>query len=189
MFTFGHCPNQGGGGPCPNFLALFSQSLGPKIGKFLLKSHNICNFFVRPRPSPWLLLFFCRLCWCFWFQYNFQFYASRVVRFLRRVQVKCISIERYCGQTFAPISLLPSHPYPVSAQVTVWLTFVLRQSLVRSLKFLPISTLARLDLPTPAPPMIRMRGQGYLMTLPTRSGEVTGSVGQMKTETSGNWKL
>ena len=29
MFTFGHCPNQGGGGgPCPNFLALFSQGYG-----------------------------------------------------------------------------------------------------------------------------------------------------------------
>ena len=26
MFTFGHCPNQGGGGPCPKVLALFSPS-------------------------------------------------------------------------------------------------------------------------------------------------------------------
>ena len=29
MFTFGHCPNQGGEGPCPKVLALFSPSTNP----------------------------------------------------------------------------------------------------------------------------------------------------------------
>ena len=35
MFTFGHCPNQGGGGgPCSNFLAICSQNKALKLVNF-----------------------------------------------------------------------------------------------------------------------------------------------------------
>ena len=42
MFTFGHCPNQGGGGaPARIFWPFFHSVVGPKVNQFLLKSHNI----------------------------------------------------------------------------------------------------------------------------------------------------
>jgi len=42
MFTFGHCPNQGGGGKAPAriFWPFFHNVIGPEISPFLLKSHN-----------------------------------------------------------------------------------------------------------------------------------------------------
>ena len=79
-------------------------------------------------------------------------------------------------ETLASVSL-PSHLYRVSAQISavqpaipvLWhasppASPTLKQCLSLPLYFLsrPISTLARLDLPTPIGPMIMMRGQGYL---------------------------
>ena len=45
MFTFGHCPNQGGEAPARKFWPSFHQVQIPKMSKFLVKSHNICMFF------------------------------------------------------------------------------------------------------------------------------------------------
>ena len=44
MFTFGHCPNQGGEAPAQKFWPVFHQVLIPKISHFILNSHNICMF-------------------------------------------------------------------------------------------------------------------------------------------------
>ena len=43
--TFGHCPNGGGFTDDQIFWPFFYQVKVPKIGTFLLKSHNICKVF------------------------------------------------------------------------------------------------------------------------------------------------
>ena len=40
MFTFRHCPNQGGEAPARKFWPSFHQVLIPKISQYLLKSHK-----------------------------------------------------------------------------------------------------------------------------------------------------
>ena len=46
MFSFGHCPNDGGGVyPCPNFLALFLEVHFWSIKRvYLFKNANVSNF-------------------------------------------------------------------------------------------------------------------------------------------------
>ena len=46
-FSFGHCPNDGGGGvyPCPNFLALFLEVHFWSIKRvYFFKNANVLNF-------------------------------------------------------------------------------------------------------------------------------------------------
>ena len=45
MFTFRHCPNQGGGALACKFWPSSHQVLIPKISQYLLKSHTISMFF------------------------------------------------------------------------------------------------------------------------------------------------
>ena len=47
MFSFGHCPKRGGGFTHARiFWPFFHQVKVPKIGTFLLKTNDICMFFV-----------------------------------------------------------------------------------------------------------------------------------------------